>query len=864
MKVSLITLFLFMSIGICTAQHKDIPLYKNENAGLDLRIRDIISRMTLQQKISQLRYDAPAIKNDSLDIPAYNWWNECLHGVARSGEATVYPQAIGLAATFDTGLIHRIATQISDEARAKYNYYTANGRYGHRYEGLTFWSPNINIFRDPRWGRGQETYGEDPFLTGSLAVSFIKGLQGDDPRYLKTIATSKHFAVHSGPESSRHQIDVTPSDRDLWETYLPAFIMTVEQAKVQSVMCAYNSFRGMPCCGNNILLKDILYKKLKFKGYVVSDCWAISDFYNKNFHNIVKTPQEAAAIALKSGTDLNCGVAYRYLQKAIDAGYITREDIDSALYKVLKARFMLGMFDNSENVPYSKIPYSTVCSAKHNRTALEAAQKSIVLLKNENNLLPLNKNIKSLAVIGPGIKDYDLYLGNYHGYPRKRTNLLQALQKKLPGTKIHAAFGTYLCDGLPPVDYIPPQYLLSGEKNIPGGLKAEYFSNDSCYGAPAFIRTDSTVDFTWYSASPLNHSPLDTFSVRWSGKILAPVTGMYKIVVTGRDKYTLHLGDSVIVFDNGWDYNQQLDFYMQKGKTYNLKIEYAAHSPRGQMHLMWYVPGDNLTRKAVEAAQKSDVTILFLGLSTLLEEEQMQLQTEGFYRGDRTLLRLPKPQINLIKKIYATGKPVVLVLTGGSAISINWANKHIPAILDVWYPGQAGAEAVAGVIFGDYNPAGRLPVTFYKSVNDLPPFDNYSMENRTYRYFKGNPLYCFGYGLSYTSFKYDSLNLSLANDTLNVRFTLENNGKYDGDEVAQVYVKLPRSANYTPAIKELKGFTRVHLKTGESKIVTIKLPLKNLRHWDSSSETYILSKGKYKIMAGASSNDIRLEKDIQL
>ena len=861
-------LYLLIFIGalflITTCNKKqNIPVYKNENASIDERVKDIIARMTLKEKIAQLKYDAPSIKTDRLDIPAYNWWNECLHGVARAGEATVYPQAIGLAATFDTALIYRIATEISDEARAKYHYYINKGRYGQMYEGLTFWSPNINIFRDPRWGRGQETYGEDPFLTGSIAVSFIKGLQGNNPKYFKVIATSKHFAVHSGPESTRHKIDVNPSERDLWETYLPAFKMSIEKANVQSIMCAYNSFRGMPCCGSKPLIKDILYNRLKFKGYVVSDCWAISDFYHKNFHHIVETPQEAAGIALKSGTDLNCGVAYKYLQASLDSGYVTETDIDSALYKLFKTRIQLGMFDNQENVPYSKIPYSVVCSGKHNQTALEAAQKSIVLLKNENNLLPLNKNIKSLAVIGPNIKDFDVFYGNYNGYPRKRINLLTALRQKLPATQINAAFGTFLCDGLPPVDYIPPEYLCFGNDNKAGGLYAEYFKNDSCYGTPAFTRIDSTINFTWYSGSPLNNEVLDTFSVRWTGKILAPKTGKYKIAFKGKDKCTFQLGDSVIEFDNGWNYNQRIDFYMEKGKTYDLKIEYAAHSAKGQIHLMWYVPEDDLTEKAVAAAQKSEAVVLFLGLSTLLEEEQMELQVEGFDRGDRTLLRLPETQINLIKKVFATGKPVVLVLTGGSALAVNWSSKHLPAILDVWYPGQAGAEAIADVLFGDYNPAGRLPVTFYKSVNDLPPFDDYSMENRTYRYFTGEPLYEFGYGLSYTQFEYSGLQVEKQNDTLNISLKVKNTGKYSGDEVVQVYVK-NLSTKHPQPIKSLKGFTRINIKQGESQTVNLQIAVKDLAYWDTDKNNFTVEKTQYEIQIGASSKDIRLKKKIVL
>jgi len=693
------------------------PPYLDHTRPFEERVDDLISRMTLDEKIDQMRSEAPAINR--LDVPPYNWWNEALHGVGRAGTATVFPQAIGLASTWNADLIHQVAGVISDEGRAKHHEAVRNGRHD-VYTGLTFWSPNINIFRDPRWGRGQETYGEDPYLTARLAVRFVQGLQGDDPKYLKTVATPKHFAVHSGPENSRHRFNAVVSQRDLAMTYLPAFKACIVEAGAFSIMGAYNRVNGEPCCASPTLLQKILREEWGFEGYVVSDCGALQVIYTG--HNLARSAAEAAAMAVKNGCDLECcgtyGIACNYggLWDAVKKGLVSEEDINRAVKRLFMARFKLGMFDPPEMVPYARIPFfGVVDSPEHRALALEAAQQSLVLLKNQDGLLPLNPDeLTTIAVIGPNADETLVMMGNYMGTPSAPVSVLEGIR--------------------------------------------------------------------------------------------------------------------------------------------------AAVSPTTHVH---HVQGCGITREskeglaaAVEIAQKSQVAILVMGLSQQLEGEQGQQEGNPpgvISSGDRTAtLDLPPAQQELIEAVHATGTPVILVLMNGSMVSITWAEENIPAILEAWYPGQAGGTAVANALFGHYNPGGRLPVTFYRSKSDLPPFEDYSMENRTYRYFTGDPLYRFGYGLSYTTFTYRDLDIApgnmLGGESVSVRVEVENSGPRAGDEVVQLYVQDVEASLPVPRL-QLQGFARIHLEPGEKRTVEFALTPEQLSFADDEGQ-WMLEPGEFRVWVG--------------
>ena len=810
--------FLFSS-----ASDQSFP-FENPDLTIDERVDDLVSRMTLEEKVSQLVYDAPAI--DRLHIPKYNWWNECLHGVARAGLATVFPQAIGLAATWDTELMYRVATAISDEARAKHHEFVRRGKRD-IYQGLTFWSPNINIFRDPRWGRGMETYGEDPLLTAEMAIAFINGLQGDDPKYLKVVATAKHFAVHSGPEPDRHTFDALTDERDLRETYLPHFRASVKVANVQSIMCAYNRYLGEACCGSNKLLVDILRSEWGFKGYVVSDCGAIRDIYEN--HQIVRTAPEAAALALKAGCDLNCGSVYPSLVEAVSLGLVSETDIDIAVKRLFQARFKLGMFDPPEQVPYSQIPYDVVNSPDHQQLALESARKSIVLLKNENTLLPLSKNIRKLAVIGPNAADVEVLLGNYNGTPADPVTPLQGIRKIVSaGTEVFYALGCEWAVNMPVFEPVPAsvfQYLENGQYK--SGLKAEYYTDNEFKGEPAFTRIDSSINFNWWDGAATPEMDDDNFAVRWNGYIVPTVSGTYALGGEGFNRFKIYLDDSLLVQFDGRHHSRKTykSVLLEAEKKYPLKVEFSEYAGDAFMQLIWSKPNPALEKEALEIAKKADVVILAMGLSPRLEGEEMDVAVEGFYGGDRLTLDLPGIQTHLMQEIQKTGKPVVLVLLNGSAVSINWANQNFPAIIETWYPGQAAGTAIAEVLFGVYNPAGRLPVTFYQSIEQLPKFTDYNLTSQTYRYFSGQLLYPFGYGLSYTRFKYHNLVLpsevKTGND-VNLSVEVENIGKLSGEEVVQLYLSDVYASVKVP-IRSLMGFKRISLNPGEKQKVTFHI-----------------------------------------
>jgi len=696
----------------------DKPVYLDPSYSFEERAKDLVSRMTTEEKVSQMLHNSPAIER--LGIPAYNWWNEALHGVARAGTATMFPQAIGMAATFDEELIYKTADVISTEGRAKYH---ANSKKGDRgiYKGLTFWSPNINIFRDPRWGRGQETYGEDPYLTTRLGVAFVKGIQGNDPKYLKAAACAKHYAVHSGPEALRHEFDAVASKKDMYETYLPAFKALVQEAKVESVMGAYNRTNGEPCCGSKTLLTDILRGEWGFKGHVVSDCWAISDFHLK--HHVTRTAPESVALAVRNGCDLNCGNLFGNLLIALKEGLITEEEIDKAVTRLMVTRMKLGMFDPDDQVPYTSIPYDVVDCKEHNELALEVAKKSMVLLKNDG-ILPLDKKkIRSIAVIGPNADSRQALVGNYEGTASEYVTVLEGIREVVgDDVRIYYSIGCHL----------------------------------------------------------------------------------YK------------------------------DRYQDLGE-----------------------PDDRLA-EAVICAENADVVVLCLGLDSTIEGEEMH-QSNVYGSGDKYDLNLPGQQQKLMEAVYATGKPVILVLLTGSALSVTWADEHVPAILNAWYPGALGGRAVASVLFGETNPSGRLPVTFYRTTEELPEFTDYSMENRTYRFMKNEALYPFGFGLSYAQFEYSDLKLSKdkikAGEGFTVSVRVTHTGKLAGDEVAQVYIK-DVEASWRVPNWQLSGIKRIKLESGESREITFEILPEQLAVVNDDGQS-VIEPGDFEIYVGGSQPDPR-------
>ncbi len=735
---------------------------------------------------------------------------------------------IGLGATWNRALVQRVAGVIADEARAKHHAAVAAGRRG-QYQGLTFWTPNINLVRDPRWGRGMETYGEDPYLTGRMAVQFIKGLQGDNPKYLKVVATAKHFAVHSGPEPLRHSFDAHVDDADLRETYLPQFEAAVREGGAFSVMCSYNRVNGDPACASPRLLGEILRGAWGFPGYVVSDCGAVGDIYRG--HKVAATQEEAAARAVKAGTDLECGSEYAALVPAVRQKLITEAEIDESLRRLLTARFRLGMFDPPERVPYAQIPYSVNDSPEHRALALETARKSIVLLKNENGMLPLRKGLKTIAVIGPNADNLDVLLGNYNGDPTEPVTPLEGIRRKAgPRTQVLYAQASDLAENMPTPETVPSSALFTSDgPDRKNGLQAEYFNKAD--PKPLFTRVDPQIAFRWWDGAPRADMDDDNFGVRWTGYLAPPVTGKYQLGAIGMNAYEISLDGKPLVSGNNMHESnyRYADVELQAGKLYPIRVEFHEMVNDADMRLVWAPPGRKLEDAAMEAAGKADAVVLCLGLSPRLEGEEQKVLVPGFEGGDRIDLGLPRPQEELLRKIAVLDKPMVLVLLNGSALAVEWARDRFPAIVEAWYPGQAGGTAIADVLFGDYNPAGRLPVTFYKSADQLPPFEDYDMKGRTYRYFQGEPLYPFGFGLSYTRFTYRLLTLpktASAKREARVQVEVQNAGKLAGEEVVQLYLKR-RGVGEAP-IRSLAGFERVPLRPGEKKIVEFTLTPRQL------------------------------------
>ncbi len=835
--------------------------FQNPEMSTEERVEDVVSRLSLEEKVSLLNYESAAV--DSLGIPEYNWWNECLHGVARSGIATVFPQAIGMAATWDKPLINRVAVAISDEGRAKYHDYISKDKRG-IYQGITFWTPNINIFRDPRWGRGMETYGECPYLTGSIAVNFINGIQGDDPDYVKCVATAKHYAVHNGPEPLRHEFNADVSEYDFRDTYLPAFRMCVKQANVRSVMCAYNRFRDKPCCGSSPLLETILRDEWGFDGYVVSDCWALNDFYEENDHHVVETKPEAAAMAFQNGTDLNCGNTSPALVDAVKQGLISEEEINTPVKRLFRARFNMGMFDPDERVPYADIPYRVVDCEKHKKLALETARKSIVLLKNEKDILPLDKEVEKVAVIGPNADDVEVLLANYNGIPADPVTPLRGIREKLPDADVQYALGCEHAAKLPTFKPVPSSVLYTNKEKKVSGLAAKYYDNKEWKGDPKHERVDKQIDFYWWDKAPFEDLDGDDFSITWQGALVPPESGEYAIGCKGFHGWNMLIkdGEDTVLYKSDKCVHHALIKYefveLEKDKTYDVEVNYWDQHGDAEMELLWSKPQKDYEKKALEIAQNSDVVIMFMGLTPRLEGEEMKVKVKGFEGGDRIRIDLPDVQQDLMKKIHKLGKPTVLVLLNGSALAVNWADENMPAIVEAWYPGQSGGTAIADVLFGDYNPAGRLPVTFYKSADDLPPFEDYDMEGHTYRYFREEPLYPFGYGLSYTKFDYGDVIISedkiASGQSVKVSVDVTNTGDIEGEEVVQLYIKDVESDSPRP-IKDLRGYERLNIQPGETKTVTFDVTPDKLAYWNVEQHDYVVEPGEFKLLVGSSSDD---------
>jgi beta-glucosidase len=813
--------------------------------------------MTLEEKGTQLLNQARAIPR--LNVPAYDWWSEALHGVAVNG-TTEFPEPIGLAATFDTPGIREMAMAISTEGRIKH---VQDERAGHSniMEGLDFWAPNINIFRDPRWGRGQETYGEDPFLTARMGVAFVTGMQGDDPHYYKVISTPKHFAVHSGPEPTRHMADVTVSKHDELDTYLPAFRATVTEAKAGSVMCAYNSVNGQPACANEFLLQDQLRGKWGFKGYVVSDCGAVTDIFNG--HHYKPTQPEASAISLQRGMDNECGDFfakvtddhdYRPYLDAVKLGFLKESEIDVALVRLFTARMKLGMFDPPEMVPYSKIDESELNSAAHRALARKLANESMVLLKNDG-VLPLKSSSARIAVVGPLANQTRALLGNYNGIPTHTVSILEGLKNELPQATFNFVPGTQFLDK--EASPVPAALLTTNGKP---GARANYTRLDMRAAMepnykPTILatRVEPGIDLS-AAPLPIEVAGINPLAVSWEATLAPAETGDYNLGIEGQGFFRLSLDGKEVTraFHNSGVDATLGRVHLEKGKPYQLLMEYGqSQNSDSVARLVWSKVDMRPQPEAIAAARAADLVIAVVGITSELEGEEMPVNEPGFKGGDRTSIDLPKPEQDLLEALAATGKPLVVVLINGSALGVNWAREHANAILEAWYPGEEGGATVAETISGRNNPGGRLPVTFYKDVSQLPPFEDYSMKGRTYRYFQGTPLYPFGYGLSYTTFSYSGLtvptNAVPAGSPVVADITVTNTGLRPGDEVAQLYLEFPDVSG--APLRALRAFQRVHLEAGASQKVRFELQPRDLSMVTEAGEP-IVAEGEYSISVG--------------
>ena len=826
---------------ICYAQP-----YKNANLPAADRAADLVSRLTLEQKVALMQNGSPAIPE--FGIKAYDWWNEALHGVGRAGIATVFPQAIGMAASFDDALLLDVFTAVSDEARAKSAQYSENGGL-RRYQGLTFWTPNVNIFRDPRWGRGQETYGEDPFLTSRMGVSVVNGLQGPaGSKYDKLHACAKHFAVHSGPEWNRHEFNAENiAPRDLRETYLPAFKALVQEADVKEVMCAYNRYEDEPCCGSNRLLQQILRNEWGYKGIVVSDCWAINDFFTQGHHNTEPDAKHATAKAVLTGTDLECGSSYAQLVQAVKDGLIKESDIDVSITRLMTARFELGEMDDPGQVEWSKIPYSVVDSKEHRALALKMAQESMVLLKN-NGILPLSSS-KKVVVMGPNANDSVMQWGNYNGTPSRTVTLLEAV--KATGAKVEYMRGCdYASNSLALISLFS-QTSASGQQ----GFDAQYWNNARAEGEPDVLRHNATpLRFSTGGATVFAPNVnLENFAARYTSTFHANEDGQVAFYLQNQGQASISVdGRRVATGRNSTESRKVYTLDAKAGQDYEIVINYSCRSGLASLSFDLGYEEEVSVDKTVAACADADVVIFAGGISPSLEGEEMPVSIDGFRGGDRTKIELPAAQTELVKALKAAGKKVVFVNFSGSAMGLTEVEPACDAILQAWYPGEEGGNAVASVLYGTYNPGGRLPVTFYASTDQLPDFEDYSMKGRTYRYMTDKPLYPFGYGLSYSSFKYGKAKLRKDGDNVYVTVKVTNTSKLDGDEVVQLYLRRPGDTE-GPS-HALRGFKRVSIPAGNSVDVEFELTPESFEWFDTGHNVMATMPGKYEILYGPSSD----------
>ncbi len=851
---SLLLLAFWLSAGAQEAQ-QDLK-FRDTSLSFEERVESLISILTPEEKVGLMMNKSVSV--DRLGIASYNWWSEACHGVVKAGY-TVYPQPIGMAAAFNPEMIYEVFSQVSDEARANWNrsereFNVAMGAIN--YPGnpeLTFWCPNVNIVRDPRWGRGQESYGEDPYLNSILGVQNVLGMQGNDDKYFKTHACAKHYAVHSGPEPLRHKYDASVSMRDLWETYLPAFKALVQKGNVREVMCAYNRYEGVPCCTSDRLLVDILRRKWDFDGIVLTDCDAINNFYRKGQHETHPDALTASVDAVLSGTDLECGRVFQVLTEALDKGLITESVLDDHLRRTLYGRFELGMFDPAEMLPWADLAPEVISSEKHHQLAIQAARESMVLLKN-NNVLPLSKNLKKIAVVGPNAHDTALLDGNYAGSPTAEhtASLLDGIRKAVPGTEVYYNQACPLNDNIVTITHLP-------EFNDGKGVYVEFYNNKTLSGTPDVTGYYDKLNFSTFGAYGFADGVnTEDLSIR--------VTGKYTATFTGEMKYNINTDNGYILQINGQTVEETTSgggrggrggvtyktFNVVEGETYDVMIEYR----RGTDHFATF-KADICERKPVEFetlakdVADADVIIVIGGISA-------QMEGEG---GDKSTIELPAVQQELIRAMHATGKPVVLVNCSGSCMAFGCLEDQYDALIQAWYPGQGGSQALAEVIFGDHNPGGKLPITFYASNDDLPDFLDYSMENRTYRYFRGTPLYAFGYGLSYTTFEVGKAKISKksmkTDGSVTITVPVTNTGDREGTETVQVYVK---ALDYAEAsIKDLKGFAKVSLKPGETTKAEIVLDGESFQYYDPSIDELSTKSGRYQILYGTSS----LDKDLK-
>ncbi len=844
MNKRIVTLFVSMAMALgCAAQ---LLPYQNPKLSAEERAADLCSRLTLKEKADIMRNGSPAIPR--LGIPQFEWWSEALHGVARNGFATVFPNTTGMASSFDDALLQRIYTAVSDEARAKNNLARHAGEIK-KYQGLSIWTPNINIFRDPRWGRGQETYGEDPYLTTRMGLAVVRGLQGpDDYKYRKLLACAKHFAVHSGPEWNRHSFNLENiRPRDLWETYLPAFKSLVQQGHVAEVMCAYQRIDSEPCCANTRYLQQILRNEWGFKGMVVSDCGAIGDFFRPGRHGFSKDAAESSAKAVIAGTDVECGGNYASLPRAVKEGKITEEQINTSVKRLLKARFELGDFDDEALNKWAQIPASVIASQPHKQLALDMARESMVLLKN-NGILPLAKQGQKIVVVGPNAADSTMMWGNYNGYPTETVTILKGIKANAAGVRYVGGCGLTRNE-----EFNSRFNELMATDGQPG-LTVTYWNNEKMEGTPVTVqRLTEPVNLSNGGATVFAPGVnLEHFSAQLKGTFRPSRTESLRLRLANDDLARLIVNGDTIV--NSWKWREKVSIFdkelkVEAGKEYRILIDYVQQDAMAVLQFdlgkLDNMPVDELVKQVGDA----DVVVFVGGISPRLEGEEMSVKEPGFRGGDRENIELPEAQRRAIAALRAAGKKIVFVNCSGSAMGLVPEEANSDAILQAWYGGERGGQAVAEILFGDVNPCGKLPLTFYKNVEQLPDYENYSMDGRTYRYFRGEPLYDFGYGLSYTTFDYGKpkFNQKQLSMTVNVK----NTGRMDGTEVVQLYLK--RVADAEGPIKSLRGYQRVALKQGESKDVTIRMNRDDFETWDAQTNTMRVVPGKYQLMVGSSS-----------